>query len=253
MSTVYSEKNKSLLDKTSFFMGYLPAGYPDRQKFTSLLESCCKLGMDVAEVGFPSKNPFADGDVIRHAHKAIDCTVSADIDYWRAIRASCPNPLWIMGYFADLVESGAYRKLAEENLVDAFVIPDCDDCSYRRIQKELTPYGVDMVRLVRPNSDEKVIREYFQSSAFIYYQLFNGLTGGSQAMEDFSQVLSIAREYGHIRILAGFGVNTPKQARLLLDAGFDGITIGTAMVRELNASAENLLEFVGQIVREIKG
>jgi len=252
MSVAYSDRNKKLLEKSSVFMGYLPAGYPDRQKFISLLESCCKLGMDIAEVGFPAKDPFADGEVIRRAHKAIDYSVTADMDYWRAIRACCPNPLWVMGYLSDLTEGGVYRKLADEGVVDAFVIPGCDDDTFAKMRDELAPCKVDMVRLVSPRDDAEKLRKYFKYDTFIYYQLFNGPTGSNQATEDYTQMLSIAKEYDNLRVLAGFGVNTPMQVRQLLDGGFDGITIGTAMVKKLNISEKNLLDFVEEIANETR-
>ena len=246
MTTIKSEKNQHLLNLSKIFMGYLPAGYPDKSSFLELPELCCKNGMDIVEVGFPSKNPFADGEIIRQAHSVIDHSLSTDINYWRLIRESCSNPLWIMGYREDLVESGMYLKLAQEGLVDAFVIPDNDEDSFDNMQKQLAPLNVDMIRFLRPSCTEEEIRKCFQNSALVYYQLFEGTTGSTKAADSFTEVLSIASEYSHLRILAGFGINSPNQAESLVNAGFDGFIIGTAMVRELNKSVQSLLNFVEQ-------
>ena len=252
MSRVYSKKNRSLLNRSDLFMGYLLAGYPSRQTFLSLLSSCCESGVDIVEVGFPSKNPFADGEIIQNAHNAIDSTIAIDMAYWHAVRESCPKPLWFMGYHADLIETGAYYDLAKAGVVDAFVIPDNNEDTFYKMVEKLAPLGVDMVPFVGPCDTERKLREYFQNNVFVYYQLFMGQTGGNQAAEDFTNVLSIAHEYDHLRILAGFGINTPTQAQMLLDAGFDGFIIGTAMVRKLNKSPQTLLEFVKKVKQETK-
>ena len=238
---------------TNLFMGYLPAGYPDRKSFLSLIKLCCENGMDIAEVGFPSKDPFADGDIIRHAHETIDQTISKDISYWHDIRKSCPCPLWIMGYRADLVDSGFYIDLAKAGLVDAFVIPDNDDKTFSHMTKKLEPYNVDMIPFIRPNDTEEKMRECFTDNTFVYYQLFSGPTGSDIEAEDYTKALSIALDYDHLRILAGFGVNSSDQVRHLLDAGINGFIIGTAMVRELNKSEQNLVDFVRQIKKESGG
>jgi tryptophan synthase alpha chain len=151
-----------------------------------------------------------------------------------------------MGYSADLVESGIYLELAKEGLVDAFVIPDNDDEAFDKMVNELTPLNVDMIRFLRPNCSEGEMRNCFQNSSFVYYQLFEGETGSAMAADDFTEVLSIAGVYDHLRVLAGFGINTHKQAESLLSAGFDGFIVGTAMVRELNKSVQSLLDFVAQ-------
>ena len=235
------------MEKFDIFMGYLPAGYPDRDGFLALLESATGAGLDILEVGFPSKNPFADGKVIRDTHRAIDHSIAHDMAYWRQIRENCPLPLWIMGYSADLVGSGAYLELARAGVVDAFVIPDCDARTFARITQELAPLNVDMVPLVRPDDSDETVRDYFQDYPFVYYQLFLGETGSKAEIDNFTPMLGIARKYNPLRILAGFGISNPTEAQRLLDAGFDGFIVGTAMVRALNESPQALQALIREI------
>jgi tryptophan synthase alpha chain len=45
----------------------------------------------------------------------------------------------------------------------------------------------------------------------------------------------------------GFGISTPEMAKLLLDHGFAGVVVGTAMIKKLNSSSDELYEFVRKL------
>ena len=43
---------------------------------------------------------------------------------WKRLRREIDIPIWIMGYREDLIETGFYRELARNRLVDVLVIPE---------------------------------------------------------------------------------------------------------------------------------
>jgi tryptophan synthase alpha subunit len=52
--------------------------------------------------------------------------------------------------------------------------------------------------------------------------------------------------------LAGFGIDSADRARHLIDRGFDGVIIGTALVKALNESEETMLVLIRDISRALR-
>ena len=97
------------------------------KKTASNAGKAVEAGLNVIEIGFPSKNPYLDGDTIKQAHKEAEGTFS-DLDdfilYLKDVREAISIPVWIMGYVSDLLENDTYIKLAASSFIDGFIIPD---------------------------------------------------------------------------------------------------------------------------------
>ena len=70
MNSVVSTRNKHLVQRDEAVIGYLLAGYPEPTEFLHLLREVEATGLDALEIGYPSENPFADGEIIQAAHRA---------------------------------------------------------------------------------------------------------------------------------------------------------------------------------------
>lgn len=51
----------------SAFIGYLPAGYPDKEQSIAAAIALAENGADVIEIGIPYSDPVMDGPVIQQA------------------------------------------------------------------------------------------------------------------------------------------------------------------------------------------
>jgi tryptophan synthase alpha chain len=96
------------------------------------------------------------------------------------------------------------------------------------------------------------IDECFSNTALVYQQLYSGPTGLSVVSEDYVEILNKARNYKHVKVFAGFGISTPQRVMQLLNNGFDGVIVGTAMIRKLNDSEEDLLTFIRELKASAK-
>ena len=67
MNSVVSTRNKHLVQRDEAVIGYLLAGYPEPTEFLHLLREVEATGLDALEIGYPSENPFADGEIIQAA------------------------------------------------------------------------------------------------------------------------------------------------------------------------------------------
>lgn len=253
MRNVNAKKNQEVLSKSGqILVGYFTAGYPDRVSFLDVLVRCEKAGMDIFEIGYPSKDPSSDGEVIQQAHKKIDHSIATDLQFWLAVRSVIESPIWLMAYKKDILENDFYIELSEKKLIDAIVIPDMTYQERAQLQEALDPYGVDVVGFIGPGMDEMELKLTLNNQALIYQQLYAGPTGMANTSDDYERLLKQAKKHKHIKVFAGFGISTPERVEELLGKGFDGTIIGTEIIRKLNSSIDDLIGFVKSI-KDVNG
>jgi tryptophan synthase alpha chain len=231
---------------------YIIAGYPDRAGSLDCIRRSEEAGVDIFEIGYPSADPYCDGEIIRRAHEQVTKREIPDISYWREIRALVKKPLWIMAYKADFIDTGLYRRFAEEKLADVLVLPDCDEAKRLELQAELAPQKMGIMGFANPTLPADQFKILLKRYAAIYFQLYKGKTGSSAEIGgDLSPYLKTDRE-GQAALFAGFGIDTAEKARSLVKRGFDGVIIGTALVRALNDSKETMTALIRDISQAIK-
>ncbi|WP_276356481.1 tryptophan synthase subunit alpha [Cohnella caldifontis] len=221
----------------ALLIGYLVAGDPTAEESLEMIQASVQAGIDIIELGVPSPDPYVDGEVIKRAHKrALDAGAAASeglLPLWRRIRRGVSSPIWAMGYKRELVEEALYRSLAEEKLIDALVLPDCSLEEQIRLQNELGPAGIDVVRFINSSMDEEAIRRTCDGATIIYAQSYSGTTG-----DPLARVQGLGKLCDRIRphlpgglIVAGFGLRTPDRVGSAVDSGFDGAVVGSVLVR----------------------
>lgn len=253
MKRIVSKRNIDVIeDGKKLLVGYLLAGYPQKESFLKLLTNCEAAGVDIFEIGFPSLDPSNDGEVIQKAHQMVDEVVCSDVSYWAEIRKAVSKPIWVMGYKSDLITTGFYRILAQMELIDALVIPDISFQERQKLSEELAVHGVDIVGFVNPEMQEAELEECFSNTALVYQQLYTGPTGMSVETDNYTEILGKASKYKNTKVFAGFGISTPQRVNQLLNSGFDGAIVGTAMIKKLNASEDELIAFIKELTASVE-
>ena len=169
-----NDKSDKLYEKEKhLFVGYLPAAFPTREDFLRIIKNCEKEGIQIFEIGFPSPNPYSDGEVIQNAHRKIDQSIAYDLQFWREVRNSIAQPIWIMGYKDDLIKSGMYLELAKEDLYDALVVPDLNVLEQLKVQEELSKYRVDVVGFIGTEQSKEENNKVLENFPLIYQKLYS--------------------------------------------------------------------------------
>lgn len=234
-------------------VGYITAGYPGKETFFEIIKNCAEKGLAILEIGFPSENPYEDGEVIREAHKVVDKESVSNLTFWRKLRNTISNPIWLMGYYKDLCASEFYLKLADENLIDALVIPDAKIENAVKIKRQLNARGVDVVGFLSDRMDKETIDYILDEFGLIYQQLYSGVTGMPIESDSYKQLLQYSLEKGNHVMFAGFGISSGERVKELLKNGFYGAIIGTAIMKALNASEEELYQFIEELAKAAEG
>jgi len=238
MSTVSTAFGKAAAEGRAALVGYLPAGFPDKETAIKAALAMAAAGADVIEVGLPYSDPLMDGPVIADAvYRALrNGTKVADVlDTVKAI-ADAGTPALVMTYWNPVDQYG----------VDAFARDLAAAGGAGLITPDLTPeeagpwleasekYHLDRVFLVAPSSTPERISEITaRCSGFVYAVSLMGITGTRSAVNSAAgATVSRIRAHTRLPVAVGLGVSNRDQAAEV--AGFaDGVIVGSAFVRRL--------------------
>ncbi len=240
-----------------FITAYLVGGYPTKEKSIEIMQKAVRSGLNAIEIGFPSSNPFLDGDMIQRAHKQIyDDFSSLDdfIDYLHDVRAAISIPIWIMGYTNDLFHEDAYLKLANSTYIDGFIIPDLKIAQTAVVQQHLNQTAVNVIPVINNEMTDEDIHRLAENKEVIYCQLYAGKTGHELTItENLPEFYKRMRKITDAKLMAGFGIKNQDIAEKIFEVGYDGIVVGSEFVRLVATENEAALhQFIDELVQSKK-
>jgi tryptophan synthase alpha chain len=258
MSTVSTAFEKAAAEDRAALVGYLPAGFPDKQTAIRAALAMAQAGADVIEVGLPYSDPLMDGPVIADAvYRALKGgTRIADVFDTVSAIADAGAAALVMTYWNPVDRYGA----------DAFARDLASAGGAGLITPDLTPEEagpwlaasdarqLDRVFLVAPSSPPARIAAITRlCRGFVYGVSLMGITGAREAVSSSAAgVVARVREHTTLPVGVGVGVSTAAQARQV--AGFaDGVIVGSALVRRLAeaATADEAVAAVGALTAEL--
>jgi tryptophan synthase alpha chain len=238
VSSLSSAFGKAAAAGRAALVGYLPAGFPDKETGIKAALAMAEAGADVIEVGLPYSDPLMDGPVIADAvYRALsNGTKIADVlDTVRAI-ADTGTATLVMTYWNPVDRYG----------VDAFARDLANAGGAGLITPDLTPeeagpwleasdkYRLDRVFLVAPSSTTQRITEISGlCRGFVYAVSLMGITGTRNTVNSAAGALvSRVREHTDLPVAVGLGVSNRNQAAEVASFA-DGVIVGSAFVRRL--------------------
>ncbi len=92
-----------------------------------------------------------------------------------------------------------------------------------------------------------------QARGFLYTVSLTGTTGERSSLGDsLEEVLERAAASTEVPVAVGFGIATPEQARAAVEAGADGVIIGSRLVRAAGEAADPVAA-VSELMRGFAG
>ena len=238
---------------------FITAGDPDLETTIELVKVMEEAGADVVEFGIPFSDPMAEGPVIQRASvRALKNNIKLKDIYnsVKEIRKTSQIPLAFMLYYNIIFKYGIERffKECKEAGVDGVIIPDLPFEEKGEISEIAKQYGVDVVLLVAPTSDERVEKIAAASEGFLYCVSSLGVTGvRSEFKTDFEGFFNKINKTCKIPKLLGFGISTPEQV-LELKNYSDGVIVGSAIVRAVEGAKDQAeaKENVRRLVKSLR-
>lgn len=240
------------------FIPYIMAGDPslDKTKETVLLLEEC--GADIVELGVPFSDPLADGPTIQRASERAlknGVTLRKVISHVKDIRQTTRIPIVLMTYFNPVFKYGVenFIKNAKIAGVDGVIIPDLPPDEAKDFIKLSREAALDTIFLLAPTSTEDRIKKVIKvSKGFIYYVSITGITGTTLLLDGSMEVLiSKIKRYTDKPVAVGFGVSTPEEASAVARVS-DGVIVGSAIVKKLYESPDELRRYILSLREAIK-
>jgi len=225
-------------------VGYLPAGFPTRERSIEAIKAMVEAGCDVIEVGLPYSDPVMDGPTIQAAaQQALDAgTRTTDVLHTVEAVAATGVPTVVMTYWGPVERYGVARFAAD--LASAggagLITPDLTPDSGAEWIAAADDHGLDKVFLVAPSStDERIAMTTAACRGFVYATAVMGVTGARESTSDLAgPLVARTRKATGLPIGVGLGVSNGDQAAEV--AGYaDGVIVGSAFVRVLLDHADD--------------
>ncbi|WP_300345859.1 tryptophan synthase subunit alpha [Nesterenkonia sp.] len=238
------------------FIGYLPAGFPDKETSIAAAIELVRNGADVIEIGVPYSDPVMDGPVIQQATTEVlarGFRIAEVFEIVEAVTQATDAAVLVMTYYNIIDRMGPAefaRRLAEAGGAGA-ITPDLIPDEAEEWIAAVDAHGLDRVFLAAPTSTpQRLARIAEASRGFVYGVSLMGVTGAREAVSEAAErVVRGAKEAGAQRVCVGLGVSTRAHVEEI-GAYADGVIVGTALVAALRDGGP---QAVGRIAAELTG
>ncbi|QLG63245.1 tryptophan synthase subunit alpha [Halorarum salinum] len=220
------------------FVPYLAVGDPDYESSLAYVEALERGGADVVELGLPFSEPIAEGPTIQEAVvRSLEAGTTPDLFFEFVGDLEVDVPLVCMTYYNLVYQYGEERgprpfveKAAEVGL-SGFVVPDLPAEEAGPLRAACDEFGLDLVSIVAPTTDEERLGKLVSvSSGYLYVQARLGVTGAQSSVSDRTAASLDRLSDVDLPKAVGFGISSGEQAATVVEAGADGVIVGSALV-----------------------
>lgn len=239
------------------FIAFLTCGDPDLETTAAAVRAAAANGADLIELGIPFSDPTAEGPVIQAANlRALKGGVTTDriFEFVKELRRDVKVPMVFMTYANVVFSYGSERFLSRcrEVEIDGLILPDVPFEEKGEFLPFCRKYGVDLVSLIAPTSENRIAKIAQEAEGFLYIVSSLGVTGTrTEITTDLASIVKVVRENTAIPCAIGFGISTPEQAKKMADIA-DGAIVGSAIVKLLEQYGTEAPEHIGAYVKEMK-
>ena len=239
------------------FIAFITCGDPDLETTAAAVRAAVENGADLIELGIPFSDPTAEGPVIQGANlRALSGGITTDkvFDFVREIRRDVSVPMVFMTYANVVFSYGSERFISTCNEIgiDGLILPDIPFEEKDEFQPICKKYGVDLISLIAPTSQNRIAMIAKEAEGFLYIVSSLGVTGTRSEIEtDLGEMVKLVRENANIPCAIGFGISTPEQAKHMADIA-DGAIVGSAIVKLLEKHGKDAPRYIGEYVKAMK-
>lgn len=248
---------KRAFENGKAFVAFITCGDPDLETTAAAVRAAVANGADLIELGIPFSDPTAEGPVIQAANlRALRGGITTDkiFDFVKELRRDVKVPMVFMTYANVVFSYGAERFISacKEIEIDGLILPDLPFEEKEEFLPFCHKYGVDLVSLIAPTSENRIAMIAKEAEGFLYIVSSLGVTGmRSEIKTDLASIVKVVRENTDIPCAIGFGISTPEQAKKMANIS-DGAIVGSAIIKLLETHGKNAPKFIGEYVKSMK-
>lgn len=238
------------------FIAFITCGDPDLETTAAAVKAAVENGADLIELGIPFSDPTAEGPVIQGANlRALNGGITTDkiFSFVKELRRDVTVPMVFMTYANVVFSYGAERFISacKEIGIDGLILPDLPFEEKEEFRPLCDKYGVDLISLIAPTSENRIAMIAKEAKGFIYIVSSLGVTGTrSEITTDLASIVKTVRENTDVPCAIGFGISTPEQAKRMADIS-DGAIVGSAIVKLLEKYGKAAPKYVGEYIKSM--
>ena len=239
------------------FIPFITCGDPDLETTAKIVREAVANGADLIELGIPFSDPTAEGPVIQGANiRALKGGVTTDkvFDLVRELRKDFTVPMVFMTYSNVVFSYGADKFIStcKEIGINGLILPDLPYEEKEEFLPQCKKYGVDLISLIAPTSENRIAMIAKEADGFIYLVSSLGVTGTrSEISTDLKSIVDVIRQNTSVPCAIGFGISTPEQAKKMADIA-DGAIVGSAIIKIIEQYGKDAPKYVGEYVKSMK-
>lgn len=239
------------------FIPFITCGDPDLKTTAKVVREAVANGADLIELGIPFSDPTAEGPVIQGANiRALKGGVTTDkvFDLVRELRKDVTVPMVFMTYANVVFSYGADKFIStcKEIGINGLILPDLPYEEKEEFLPQCKKYGVDLISLIAPTSENRIAMIAKEADGFIYLVSSLGVTGTrSEISTDLKSIVDVIRQNTSVPCAIGFGISTPEQAKKMADIA-DGAIVGSAIIKIIEQYGKDAPKYVGEYVKSMK-
>lgn len=239
------------------FIAFITCGDPDLETTAAAVRAAAANGADLIELGIPFSDPTAEGPVIQGANlRALRGGITTDriFAFVKALRGDVDVPMVFMTYANVVFSYGAERFISacKDIGIDGLILPDLPFEEKEEFQPVCRRYGVDLVSLIAPTSENRIAGIAKEAEGFLYIVSSLGVTGMRREITtDLASIVKVVRENTKVPCAIGFGISAPEQARKMADIA-DGVIVGSAIIKLLEQHGKSAPHYIGAYVKSMK-
>lgn len=248
---------KKAFENGKAFIPFITCGDPDLETTAAVVRAAVENGADLIELGIPFSDPTAEGPVIQEANvRALNGGVTTDKIFGlvRELRKDVTVPMVFMTYANVVFSYGSERFIStcREIGIDGLILPDVPYEEKDEFLPLCRKYGVDLVSLIAPTSENRIAMIAKEAEGFLYIVSSLGVTGTrSEIKTDLASIVDVVRQNTEIPCAIGFGISTPEQAEKMAGIA-DGAIVGSAIVKLIAQYGKDAPDYVGKYVKSMK-
>lgn len=239
------------------FIPFITCGDPDLETTAKIVREAVANGADLIELGIPFSDPTAEGPVIQGANiRALKGGVTTDkvFDLVSELRKDVTIPMVFMTYANVVFSYGGDKFIStcREIGINGLILPDLPYEEKEEFLPLCRKYGVDLISLIAPTSENRIAMIAKEADGFIYLVSSLGVTGTrSEINTDLKSIVDVIRQNSSVPCAIGFGISTPEQAKKMADIA-DGAIVGSAIIKIIEQYGKDAPRYVGEYVKSMK-
>ncbi|MDF9745672.1 tryptophan synthase subunit alpha [Natrinema salsiterrestre] len=225
---------------------YITAGDPSLEDTKAYVEALDRGGSDLIELGLPFSEPIAEGQTIQAAiNRALAAGTTPEGFFELVEDLETEAPLLVMTYYNMILQYGSepdvrpFVERAAEAGLSGIIVPDLPAEEADPLRDACDDNGLDLIFIIAPTTEgERLDAVMSRVSGFAYVQARLGTTG-ARANVSGATYDSLARLSKYdVPKAVGFGVSEGDHAAEIIEAGADGVIVGSALI-DIIASSDD--------------